>query len=342
MNRQSITAAAKRALVASGLVARARCRSPSEPALRVLNYHSVSVAADYCKAAIAISPQLFDAHLTLLAKHYQVISIDEGINCLIHGDPWPERAVCITFDDGYADNYLVAYPMLRRHGLTATFFVVSDVVLERRAFWVGWLQRAIARSSPTRAAAALAISIPSSSNYEGHCQALADCLSLRINVMSNAERDAYLKEIARALAIPPPDAAPSDFMMTLAQLRELYAGGMSIGSHSMTHPLLTSLTPQEMEREMRDSKRQLEATLQIELRHFAHPNGLGPCNFSALTARTARELGYDSASTSERGVVRSGDDPFMLRRHSLDDQMVPAAFAFKLEEHQFPYLLFAS
>ena len=135
--------AVKSAFVNFGIVACARALPGSSCAATILRYHSISASGDYRSPTIAISPELFEMQMSFLARKYVVFTLDELLKRWEDCD-LPRNSVAITFDDGYLDNAQVAFPILARYGLPATFFVTSDPVLGKSAFWVGWLHRAVA------------------------------------------------------------------------------------------------------------------------------------------------------------------------------------------------------
>src|SRR5262252_11043277 len=87
----------------------------------ILRYHSVSTFADgthFClDPGLAVTPEHFDRQCEYLKAHYTVVSLDEMVTRITAGQPLPSKAVALTFDDGYLDNYTRAFPILKRHGL---------------------------------------------------------------------------------------------------------------------------------------------------------------------------------------------------------------------------------
>ena len=110
----------------------------------ILRYHSVSTQADgthLClDPGLAVSPEHFDRQCAYLARHYRVLSLDDLVDHVAAGRPVPSKAVVLTFDDGYLDNYTQAFPILRRHGLNATFYVTTDCIDNRALLWTGLLR----------------------------------------------------------------------------------------------------------------------------------------------------------------------------------------------------------
>lgn len=108
----------------------------------ILMYHYISVPpadADVYRVDLSVPPDLFAAHLDRLqAEGYTTISLYQLLAHLTQGAPLPEKPVVITFDDGYRDVYENAFPLLREHGMTATFFVITDFIDEQRPLYLSW------------------------------------------------------------------------------------------------------------------------------------------------------------------------------------------------------------
>ena len=96
----------------------------SAPGVPVLNYHQVE---EKNGNPLTLWPDQFEAQMAYLAAEgYTTITIDEMMDALENGTPLPEKPVIITFDDGYADNYEYAYPILKKYGFKATIFLIYD------------------------------------------------------------------------------------------------------------------------------------------------------------------------------------------------------------------------
>ena len=108
----------------------------------ILMYHYLSeppADADIYRRDLSVSPALFAQHLERLQDEgYTTIRLDDLILNLTQGTPLPDKPVIITFDDGYRDNYLNAFPLLKERGMTATFFVVSDFIDKRQPEYLSW------------------------------------------------------------------------------------------------------------------------------------------------------------------------------------------------------------
>jgi len=110
----------------------------------ILMYHYVSEPppdADIYRQDLSVTPSRFESHLRYLQENgYRTITLDELLGFLAYGAPLPARPVILTFDDGYADNYTNAFPLLRKYGMVGHFFIISDFVSQRRDGYMTWPQ----------------------------------------------------------------------------------------------------------------------------------------------------------------------------------------------------------
>ena len=172
-------------------------------------------------------------------------------------------------------------------------------------------------------------------------QRLIDLISTLANRAGLDHRNSLLERVFSILAVDLAAADCNPEMLTPAQVRELSDSGITIGSHSATHPILTSLSEDDTTRELLDSKKDLEAIVERPVVHFAFPNGPGVTNINAATVKLVRAAGYRTASTSIRlSTPAPPTDLFSIPRQNIGDDLNHSDFAFKLEEHKFRYLLF--
>lgn len=275
--------------------------------LTILFYHRVLPERDPLLPDV-YDARTFEAQLRLLREIFQVMPMDEAIDALAAGR-LPPRALCITFDDGYRDNHDVVLPILRAQGASATFYIASgfldggcmfnDAILEtvRRLpageidlGWIGLGRRGV--SDPMSR------------------EALSEDIVRAIKYMPIGERGEASARLA-SLATEPP---PADLMMTSEQVLALARADMTIGGHTLDHPILTRLPDEEARRQIVDNRERLASLLGRAPRHFAYPNGRPGQDYAAVHAAMARDAGYDSAVSTARGTCTSASDPFQLPR----------------------------
>src|SRR2546426_10393037 len=103
---------------------------PREPSLAVLGYHRIGNPGStrYDPAIFTATAEQLDEHLGFLKRHVAIVGLEEAL-AVAHGARRSRRlSLLITFDDGYRDNFDVAFPILRSHGIPAVFFLVSSFI----------------------------------------------------------------------------------------------------------------------------------------------------------------------------------------------------------------------
>ncbi|EGJ09805.1 polysaccharide deacetylase family protein [Rubrivivax benzoatilyticus] len=253
----------------------------------------------------------FDTLCGWLAGWFNVLPLDEAVRRLAEGT-LPPRALAITFDDGYADNHDVALPILRRHGLNATFFVATGF-LDGGIMWNDVLIEALRRtredSLDAGAATGLALGRLSTVTTEQR-RAAVDTLIGALKYLPQPQRARAVDSVARSAGVE----LPRDLMMTGAQVRALHAAGMRIGGHTVGHPILARLDSRAARAEIADGKAALEALVDAPVRLFAYPNGKPGEDFGDEHVAMARELGFEAAVTTGWGAAGAGADHHRLPR----------------------------
>jgi peptidoglycan/xylan/chitin deacetylase (PgdA/CDA1 family) len=206
------------------------------------------------------------------------------------------------------NNVEVAYPILRRLGLTATFFVCPGLIEGGKWLWNHEARERLRTLEP-QALAELATRLGAPIEVE----ALVEWLkTLPIAARRRAEH--AIREATARFNPTPAQRAQLD-LAGWEELARLDARVVTIGSHTMTHPILTSLSAEETEEEIRDSRAALEQRLARPISLFCYPNG--ELNESALAS--ARRY-YRVAVTVQSGALRGKVDPHLMPRFAVDPQ----------------------
>jgi peptidoglycan/xylan/chitin deacetylase (PgdA/CDA1 family) len=249
--------------------------------------------------------------MEMLARDYHPISLDRAVKHLRDGEDLPRRSVVVTFDDGYADNHDVAMPILNQCDVPATFYVTVDCIENKRLPWPSRLRFAFRRTNATSwtdpQTKSWSLGTPGS-REEAFLAACDSCCQF-----SGATQEEFIRRVEQDLQSFLPDHADSP-MMSYDQLRELTGHGHIVGSHTMTHPNMAYLKEDEAQRELADSKRQLEAQLGAPIKHFSYPCPALSPHWSERTVEQSRALGYETAVTTNSGLTRRGDNPLCLKR----------------------------
>jgi peptidoglycan/xylan/chitin deacetylase (PgdA/CDA1 family) len=256
--------------------------------LSILIYHRVLARPDPLLSGLP-DVRGFERQMALLRRCFNVLPLSEAARRLREGG-LPARAACITFDDGYADNAELALPVLRRHGLSATFFIASGYLDGGQM----WNDDVIAHVRRTGAGA------PQQQRHD------LERLLQRYKYLPFAHR---LAEVARLA--PPRGGA---LMMRSDQVRALFAAGMEIGAHTHRHPILATLPDAEARADIADGKAALEAIVQAPVRVFAYPNGKPGVDYTRRHVEMVSALGFAAAVSTMTGAAYAGSDMLQLPR----------------------------
>lgn len=309
----------------------------------ILLYHRViSLPGDPQK--LCVSPENFDAHLSIICRHFHPISLQQLCRDLRNGRVI-NRGIVFTFDDGYADNLLHAKPILEKYKVPATVFTVSDWVDSKREFFWDDLAR-ILLTTPK---------LPEQLEIEigGKKQSwnLSDCGGLVLPAGSNPSatmwnvemannptprhrayrelasklrdvdvetRERVLKEMCEWAGINR-EGRDDQRTLTASELRELENGGLiEIGAHTRTHVRLSMLSANAQRDEISDSKQKLEALSGHPVTSFSYPFG-GRDDYNDTSIKLAREAGFDCACSNFQGCVHRWSAPFQLPRFLVRD-----------------------
>lgn len=283
---RSVHAAAHALGVSSWLARRGR-------RMRILMYHGVGDEA--------LGADDFAAHLAHLRRNHEIVALAEVVRRAEVPDRISGREVALTFDDGLANNATLAAPLLARHDLPATFFVCPALIDEGRWLWNHELRARLASlDDEARAALRKRWSLRGDEVEAAKSLSPGDRLAL--------EDD--LRAATRAWAPSDAERRRSD-VMTWEQLRALDPALITIGSHTLSHPILPTLDDEALTREVEESAKRLAAELDRPVELFCYPNGAEDARVRAVVART-----YRAAVTTEPGLVEGGADPHALPRVS--------------------------
>lgn len=276
----------------------------------MLIFHRVVLQPDELFPA-EVDARRFDRICTWLREWFNVLPLEEAVQLLKDGE-LPARALSITFDDGYADNHDIALPILARHGLSATFFVATGFLNGGR-MWNDTVVESIRRTTlkflPLESLGLTGIEKLNLTSTAQRTQAIVRLLGA-IKYLVPAKRDILVSTIARLSQAHLPD----NLMMTAGQVRGLHAAGMTIGGHTVSHPILASLDETQALAEILQGQQHLEEILQTRVSLFAYPNGRPMQDYTARDAALVRRAGFDAAVSTAWGAARSDVDPFQLPR----------------------------
>lgn len=274
--------------------------------LAVFCYHQVLESPDAIRSGEP-TEQEFAADVERIASAFTVLTFGDAVARLAAGT-LPPRAACLTFDDGYANNYSLAAPVLEKAGIPATIFVAggavdegvmwNDVVIESVAAAGGWprIPEAADFLAPPERGKPLA--------------QLAEHLLGQLKYRPLSER----WEVARGIYEETVGEKLPRLMMGRDDVRELAARGFEIGGHTINHPILKELPDDEARAEIEGCRRWVEEVTSTAPMSFAYPNGRSGVDFDDRHIAMVRDAGFAAAASTDWGLATAESDVFSLPR----------------------------
>jgi len=314
-----------------GHYGRHRRRLPPDQAL-ILIYHHVSGRSNDWWAPFqrGVPRERFDRQMRFLRHAMTPMSLRDIVAAIRGGSPIPRRAVVVTFDDGYLDNFTVAYPILRRYDIPATIFVTTSLIGTNQTFWweeVYWLLKNTSRPFLDGDGLARVVGhtapvgryqLTTTVTRTGAAEAVIDIL----RSIPSVRRSAGLAWLRSSLSVRSEPATAASSMMMWEHLREMRDHGMAIESHTHSHPILGLHDPEFVEEELATSKRLIEKHLGDSPEGVAYPDGR-PGSYNDATAAAAQAVGFRFGCVATPSRVGSGADLFSLGRMTAPNAPLP-------------------
>jgi peptidoglycan/xylan/chitin deacetylase (PgdA/CDA1 family) len=323
------------------------------PGSLILLYHRV-VELPSDPQLLCVTPKHFAEHLEILRKQCRPIRLQQLAEASRNGN-LPHLTVAVTFDDGYADNLYNAKPTLERYDMPATVFVTTGKMGNEREFWWDELERLLLQ--PATLPETLRLSINGSTHQWDLGKVPYDCeeeyqsyrrwnvlkqddptprqrlyrsLCQLLRPLLECERGKVLDELlawtgAESVGRPTHRTLSYDEVTCLGK-----EGLIDIGSHTVTHPVLSALSTAAQRTEIQRSKARLEEILGRPLTSFAYPYGT-QSDYTAETTFMVRDAGFTCACSNFPAIIVGGTDRFQLPRLIVRD-WDGEAFAHRLGE----------
>jgi len=263
---------------------------------RILMYHNFTAGN---KNSDSVNAEALSAQLEYVRRYFQVVPLAHIFEQLKTGRPFHRSTIALTIDDGRRNCYDVLFPLLKQLRLPATLFVVTSFIEREDWLWTDkilWLSE-----QPSR---------PSELAAEN-----LDQTFLSLNRLKPGARTRFVENLAAHMDVhipgePPPQYAPCSW----DQLREMAESGLvEIGSHTVTHPILSGVSDDECWRELTTSRQQIEEAMGRPVDSFCYPNGKTE-DYRPSQVQQVREAGYKGAVAANAGLVTGQANPYELPR----------------------------
>ena len=282
----------------------------------IVCYHRVvesfEKSARYAIPSMLISTAMLERHIDWMAKRYSIVSLDDIGSHLESPLKFPRTPAAITFDDGYSDVYHNALPLLLRKGVPAAVFAVTGLIntawpqlFDRLYLSLSDLQLRGASVKHTVNIVSRSMSIDT--NVLDRLKPAGDEPFRVMSALLKAVPRNHIEKIVEALengAGYSAEVLEQMKPMTWNMISKMAGQGITLGSHTTSHALLTGETRETMRMELRESKHALETRLQMPIHHFAYPDG----RFNDVVVEAARSAGYRYGY----GICRARHEQFPL------------------------------
>ena len=304
----------------------------------VLMYHRILKADEYASTcshhSICVTTKSFENQIQLLKSRFRVLSLQEFLWHLERQQPFADRSVLITFDDGWQDNYRNALPILIKEKIPATIFLTTAFIGQNKRFWQERLTCLLRKPAAfdinhRRGIDEILrhfklVSIPRSRKYLDE-----KAITPLINELKNRPLDqieAFISELEHQTG-DQNSFNDNRVFMNWDEVRESLSSNIEIGSHGIHHTILT-VERENAEDEITRSKSLIESQISAPVSVFSYPNG----NYSTDTVRHVKRAGYKAAFTTKPGYVDIANDPFTVFRFNVHEAVSFSAtqFLFRL------------
>ena len=273
----------------------------------ILNYHRiVDDNSRYLSKGPVVHHHLkhFKKEIPYLNKNYRILSMDEVVRCMKSGLGFRKPSVAITFDDGYLDNYTLAYPVLKRHRAPATIYLATGLIGTLERTWTDQIELALLETKKDRFILPELFSnetlrIRTKEEGEQVNIKVAEALKLR----PDEERRELMRNLFKILELDYTCRSnlKSRMMLNWGEVQKMAQNGITIGAHSHTHPILSRMPPHEAKKDIFISKKTIEENLGIKVKHFAFPNGREE-DFTEELRDYCRKIGFESIASVVYGM----------------------------------------
>ena len=295
--------------------------------LLVLCYHGVvsQPQKDRFRYVNTVSVAEFEAHLSTLAKDFNPVTVSDVI-AWYNGGKLPEHPVLVTFDDGYRNNLTLAAPILKAHRVPCVFHITTEYIGSDRTLWT---DEVVSRILDWPNAA-----VPLPEGGEGPLptgegrRTAATQIKEACKRMPWQQTQMYLEKL-RSAGRPLPENRELYQFLTWDEVRELHNQGFEIGSHTVDHPILTQIPPEQLAAQLAQSKARIESELGAPCRVIAYPNG-SRRDFSATVEQAAREAGYQLALTIVEDFNETPANAMAVNRLCIMGHLPVSSFLFRV------------
>ncbi len=284
-------------------------RKISKSQVIILVYHRIGPMTDKWSVNPMLHHDLFEEQINYFSKNFEIISLNNLSEMIARGTI-PEKAVVITFDDGYKDNYDVAFPILKKYNVPATIFLATGSIEQKKLFWWDLVNYALFHTDME------SIDMDDIGTYQLNSDEDKSKAGLNIQEklkkMDNNKKESVINELINLTDVNIPEKLGKKYILSWNEIKKMNKNGIDFGSHTVNHPILTNISLDEAKWEIENSKSCIEENIGTEVKSFAYPNG----DFNQRISSLVENLGFTSSVSvyPMRPIKNSVKELYQLNR----------------------------
>lgn len=275
-------------------------------------YHRISEKRDDW-SCYTLSPQAFESQIAYFRENFEILSLDQLSWHLLRDRPLPRKTVAVTFDDGYKDNYVYAFPILRKYAVPATFFLTTGHIGINKPFWWDKMGYLVYHAVPTRLKLEELGSYPLESAFDRRRAKLV--ITEKLNDLPEETKNKLIEKLANICRVEIPADLGRQLILSWEEVEKMSQDGAQFGAHSVTHAALTNLPLEQAKWEIRRSKEDIEERLGKKVNFFSYPDG----HLNSEVVEIVKQAGFAAAFTSDPSWIAPKSDVYRLARISMTE-----------------------
>lgn len=287
----------------------------------VLTYHGVLTQdSDSYVNRNCVSAAMFEMQMRWMKQHYTLMPLSELVSRLQNQQPLPEFPAAVTFDDGFRNNYSVAFPILVRYNVPAAVFLTTDFIGKPDAIlWTEHVDALIFGANVRRLQVQMNGSLVEFDITHQSGRILAsDRIRGFLKSLNPGERQRHIlaleRQVDRKIDYLNDEQKRERYQfLNWDEVRNMASCGIEFGSHTCSHQILAHLSPKALQEELVESRKTIERELQRPCDLFSYPNGSHK-DFTVRDQRAVRQAGYRAAFSQIYGFNPAEANLYALRR----------------------------
>jgi peptidoglycan/xylan/chitin deacetylase (PgdA/CDA1 family) len=298
-------------------------RKLTKSQVAILMYHRVGPKNDNWSLE-SLDPQSFLKHMEYFSRKFELISLNELVRYIRQRKSLPEKAVVITFDDGYRDNYLYAYPIIKKHNIPTTIFLTTGHIGTNRLFWWDKVSYIVKHTTVNKLNLGEFGSYILSSDVDKSLINIT--ITEKLKKITEDEKQFLMEKLLIASnVLDIPSEVGKNLILSWEHVKEMMNGGIDFGAHSVNHPILTNMPLEQAKWEIMQSMQNIEEKLGKKVDGFSYPNG----DFNSAISKFIQDSGFSWAVTvSPNKLISSKDNPYELSRIGIFEDFTRFKFMF--------------